>query len=94
MLRELERARVEDGLSQRQLARRLGVSQSYLSRLIARKAPLSSAASRKIRNFLERRRGLHRDRALWATKIAEAAEGSAYFREAIEAIMRLMHNDT
>jgi predicted transcriptional regulator len=94
MLDELERARTEDRLSQRALARRLRISQSYLSRLMARKVPLTVSIESKIRDFLDHRRGLQQDRALWAAKIAEAAERSTAFREVVEAVFRLMQNDT
>jgi predicted transcriptional regulator len=93
MLEELKRAQTDDELSQRELARQLHISQSYLSRLMARKAHLTAGSSRKIRRFLEHRKGLQQDLTLWAAKIAEAAEQSTAFREAVEAIFRLMHND-
>lgn len=93
MLEQLERTRNEDGLSKRKLAVRLRLSQSYVSRLMAGKVPLSVQAKRKIREYLRTRKGLRSDSQQWAAVIAEAADRSPAFKVLIEAALRMMQND-
>jgi transcriptional regulator with XRE-family HTH domain len=95
MLPDLERARLADGLSQRQLASRLKISQPYLSRLVSKKVPLTGKMRRKIKLYLDRRGQFGQDQAQWLARIADAAERSPAFRGLVEAALELViHNDT
>lgn len=86
----LEQARREDGLSQQELAQRLGVGQPYLSKLLAKKVNPSSQALWRIGQYLNGRPPRMPDSAPdWAKQVVETAAASPDFKELVLAALRI-----
>jgi transcriptional regulator with XRE-family HTH domain len=86
----LKRAGRIDGLNQVELASRLGITQSHLSKLLTGKKNPSEALERKIRLHLSKRHreGLER-MPDWAADSIELAQVSPEFRDLLLAALRL-----
>jgi transcriptional regulator with XRE-family HTH domain len=85
----LERFRKANGLNQDELARRLGVSQPHLSRVIAGTSAPGNKLLYRIRDLLE----VRPDRASgdkWLMEVAKAAKRSKSFRRLVSSAMDLL----
>ena len=87
----LDQARREDGLTQQELARRLGVGQPHLSRLLRGRAEPSPRLFLKIRRYLRSKpRAPAPD---WARQVVETAAASPDFLELVLAALKVAkHN--
>lgn len=84
MLRALMDA---NGWTQAVTAARLGISQGHLSKVLRGR----HRAGRRLAASLSRATDAEPKRSPWLAEVSKAADASADFRAAVEAMLRLMH---
>lgn len=88
--RDLKRFRMQSGLTQADLAKRLKITQPHYSRIESGKTPAGNGLFLKIRRLLKTGSTDSAVRDEWLEKVHAAATQSQQFRELVTAAMALM----
>ncbi|MBY0253923.1 MAG: helix-turn-helix transcriptional regulator [Methylobacterium organophilum] len=87
----LQRLRSELGISQADLGRRLGISQSQVSRALSGRGHLKSAASAAAFKLADDHAPEIADEARLLDRTTEALRESKAFRDLVRAALRIIH---
>lgn len=89
--RTLDNFRKRQGMTQKELARRLRVSQPHISRILSGETPPGHKLKLRATRLLSAGRVAHHPE--WANKIAAAAEQSTAFRRLIGAALDILEKN-